>query len=459
RNGVPHVVLPAWQDCYENAARAEWLKIGVYGNKSRAPNISARELSKALLTVMNNPSYKEKSKEIAKLCRTEGRVTAAEKIADLARHPEKANAIHIPQVKKEDLPPLYEIKNKEGMTLVTAQKPRTEAKGAKTPFLKDIAQTTLMTLLSNTWFLLPVLGYSLLLIPRLRLLALLYILYIKYVSTAHKTGTLTHRNDSFRTSWIWKSFASYFPLSLHRSAPLSPRRKYIFGYHPHGVALRGAVGAFAADGANFSALFPGITNTLLMKDTFFYQPLQREYLLSLGASGVSRSSCIKHLTRGGHDERGMGRSITITVGGSREYNIARPGTMGIVVGVRKGFVRVAVETGADLVPVLAFGENELFDVIDRSKSSVGGLVARVWEAAVGHRVAFSKGRWGIFCPHRKPLNVVVGKPIEVTQQRWEPDEKYIDQLHGEYVRQLGKLWDDWRGTFGIERDVRFEVVE
>ncbi|GFF59528.1 diacylglycerol O-acyltransferase 2A [Aspergillus udagawae] len=460
QNGVPHVVLPAWQDCYENAARAEWLGIGVYGNKSRAPNIDAKELSKALSKVMGNTSYKTKALELAKLChKKEGRVAAAEKIVELALNPDKM-AMHMPEVKVEDTTcRLYEMKNRAGMVLQTTQPPETKGKSARVPILRDIKETLVVSTLCNAWFLIPLVGYSLLLVPRLRLFVLLYILYIKYLAKAHKTGTLSLRNDRIRTSWIWKVYASYFPLRLYRSEPLSPRRKYIFGYHPHGIAIRGAIGALAADTAGFSELFPGITNTLLMKDEAFYQPLYREYLLSTGVSGVSRSSCIRHLTRGGHDGQGMGRAITITVGGSREYNIAKPGTMGVVVRIRKGFVRVAVETGADIVPVIAFGENELFDSVDMSSSSVLGLVARVWEWAVGHKVAFSTGRFNIFCPYRRPLNVVVGKPIAVTQQRWDPDQKYIDQLQAKYIRALEKLWDDWRDTFGVDRSVRFEIVE
>jgi hypothetical protein len=456
---VPHVVLPAWQDCYENAARAEWLGIGVYGNKSRAPNIDAKELSKALLKVMGNASYKTKALELAKLChKKEGRVAAAEKIVELALNPDKMAMM--PEVKVEDTKvPLYQIKNRAGMVLETAQHPETKGKSARVPILQDIGQTLVVTTLCSTWFLLPVLGYSLLLIPRLRLFALAYILYIKYVAKAHQAGTLSLRNDTFRKSWLFKVYASYFPIRLYRSAPLSPRKKYILGCHPHGIALRGADGSLAADAVGFSDLFPGITNTLLMKDESFYHPLYREYLLSSGISGVSRSSCIRHLTKGGHDGQGMGRAITITIGGSREYNIARPGTMEVVIRIRKGFVRVAVETGANLVPVIAFGENELFDKLDISSSSLLWPVARVWEWAVGHKVAFSIGRFNIFCPYRHPVNVVVGKPIAVTQQRYEPDQKYIDQLHEEYIRQLEKLWDDWRDTFGTDRSVRFEIVE
>ncbi|KAF9890306.1 hypothetical protein FE257_006221 [Aspergillus nanangensis] len=381
QNGVPHVILPAWQDCYENAARAEWLDIGVYGNKRRAPNIDAGELSQALLKVMRNPRYKNKAVELSRLChRKEGRVAGAEKIVEIAHHPEKM-AIYQPP--------------------------------------DDISE-----------------------------------------STAHSTGTLPLRSNRFRTSSLWQTYANYFPLTLHRTTPLSPRKKYIFGYHPHGVAFRGAMGAFAADpGGAFSSLFPGITNTLLVKDGFFMQPLLREYLLAMGVAGVSRMSCIRHLTRGGVDGQGMGRAITITVGGGREYRIARPGTMGIVVGVRRGFVRVAVETGAELVPVLAFGENELFESVDVTSTWWRRAVAGVWQWVVGHEVAFSKGRFGIFCPLRRPLDVVVGRPISVKQQRWEPEAAYIDQLHGEYVRELERLWKDWRGVFQVDANVEFRIVE
>lgn len=45
----------------------------------------------------------------------------------------------------------------------------------------------------------------------------------------------------------------------------------------------------------------------------------------------------------------------------------QPGTLDLVLLKRKGFVRVALEGGAALVPVLAFGENE-------QVSSMGGAM-------------------------------------------------------------------------------------
>lgn len=321
-----------------------------------------------------------------------------------------------------------------------------------------MAETAIVTLLTNAWFLLPTLGYGLLLIPRLRVIALLYIIYIKFRASAHTTGTLSQRSDRFRASWVWSLFASYFPLNLYRTARLSPQKRYVFGYHPHGITLRGAVGALASEAAGFSHLFPGITNTLLMKDEAFRVPLLREYLLASGLGGVSRESCINHLIRGGFDGRGMGQAITITVGGSREYAIARPGTMGVVVRIRKGFIRVAVETGADLVPVVAFGENELFAPVDVNSSLLKRAIAKTWEAFVRHPVSFATGRWGSFVPYRHPVRVVVGEPIPVVQQRWDQDEKYIDSLQEQYIEGLRGIYNDWKGVFG-DSSIEIEIVQ
>ena len=51
----------------------------------------------------------------------------------------------------------------------------------------------------------------------------------------------------------------------------------------------------------------------------------------------------------------MGRAITIVVGGARESLDAQPHSLRLVLKRRKGFVKLAIRTGADLVPVLAFG--------------------------------------------------------------------------------------------------------
>ena len=60
---------------------------------------------------------------------------------------------------------------------------------------------------------------------------------------------------------------------------------------------------------------------------------------------------------------GQGQSIMLAIGGATESLYAGPGTYDLVLQRRKGFVRIALQTGASLVPVLNFGENELFNTV------------------------------------------------------------------------------------------------
>jgi 2-acylglycerol O-acyltransferase 2 len=203
-------------------------------------------------------------------------------------------------------------------------------------------------------------------IPLLWPILLPYLIYV-LLSNAGTSGQLSHRSEWIRRSKIWSLFAGYFPARLHRTAELEPTRKYIFGYHPHGIISHGAFVAFATEALGFSQLFPGITNTLLTLDSNFRIPLYRDYALRLGLASVSRESCENILSKGGRNGEGMGRAITIVVGGARESLDAKPGSLKLVLKRRKGFVKLAIRAGADLVPVLAFGENDLYDQVDSTK--------------------------------------------------------------------------------------------
>jgi 2-acylglycerol O-acyltransferase 2 len=98
---------------------------------------------------------------------------------------------------------------------------------------------------------------------------------------------------------VWSLFASYFPARLHRTQELPPTRKYIFGYHPHGIISMGAFAAFSTEALGFSQLFPGIKNALLTLDSNFRIPIYRDYALAMGLASVSKESCENLLSKGG----------------------------------------------------------------------------------------------------------------------------------------------------------------
>ncbi|KAF1920179.1 diacylglycerol acyltransferase-domain-containing protein [Ampelomyces quisqualis] len=269
-------------------------------------------------------------------------------------------------------------------------------------------------------------------IPLLWPVLLPYTVYVLF-SNAGTSGELSFRSERLRRLPIWSLFASYFPARLHRSQELEPTRKYIFGYHPHGIISHGAFAAFATEALGFSQLFPGITNALLTLDSNFRYPVYREYALRLGMASVSRESCQNILSKGGQNGEGMGRAITIVVGGARESLDARPGTTRLVLRRRKGFVKMAIRTGADLVPVLAFGENDVYDQLDTDSHPYVHKFQLLVKKLMGFTVPIFHAR-GIFnydvgmMPYRRPINIVVGRPIRVVQDK-HPDNEHINELH------------------------------
>jgi 2-acylglycerol O-acyltransferase 2 len=159
----------------------------------------------------------------------------------------------------------------------------------------------------------------------------------------------------------------------------------------------------------------------------------------------------------------MGRAITIVVGGARESLDAQPYSLRLVLKRRKGFVKMALRTGADLVPVLAFGENDLYDQFSADTHPRIHKFQLLVKKMLGFTVPLFHAR-GVFnydvglMPYRRPLNIVVGRPIKVAQNP-KPGQEEIDRLHEEYVTELERLWDQLKDDFAPNRKDELQIVE
>ena len=292
-----------------------------------------------------------------------------------------------------------------------------------------------------------------------------YLLWINYFSSPGSNGSLRWRTEFIRNNWFWTCFAGYFPAVLHKSEDLPRNRRYLFGYHPHGIISHGAFIAFATEACGFSELFPGITNSLLTLEANFKIPFYRDFALLLGLRSVSRDSCEKLLTTGGSDGMGMGRAITIVVGGARESLEAQPNTLRLILKNRRGFVKLAIRTGADLVPVLGFGENNLYHQLDGNEHPTVRRLQKAMKKWLGWTLPIYFAR-GLFSydvgpmPFRVPLNITVGRRIPVIKQT-SPNEAYVEELHKQYVAELIRIWQQWKDQFlpGCTYDLEFVVQE
>ncbi|KAL4857622.1 Diacylglycerol O-acyltransferase 2 [Chlorella vulgaris] len=258
---------------------------------------------------------------------------------------------------------------------------------------------------------------------------------------------------------LWRACAAYFPARLHRTVELPPGKPYIFCTHPHGILSCGSWLAFATEALGFSSLFPGIDCRVLTLSINFRSILFREYLLLHGVCDVSKHTCLALL--------GAGKSIMIAVGGGTESLFARPGANQLVLRKRKGFIKVALRSGASLVPVYVFGENSTFRTANEQVS--GSLLHRFQRRLTkltGFTVPLFYGTglvlpWG-FLPFPVPLEVVVGEPLEV--ERFSGDEgsaefqALVDRLHARYVAALTELFNSYKEKFA-KGEADLELVE
>lgn len=291
-----------------------------------------------------------------------------------------------------------------------------------------------------------------------------YLLHVIY-SSAAVDGRLRYRSKYFRALPFWTWFAEYFPAQLHKTHDLPPTRKYIFGYHPHGIISHGAFVAFATEALGFSKKFPGITNSLLTLDSNFKIPLYREYVLAAGMGSVSKGSIKNLLRTGGADGMGMGRGVTIVIGGARESLEAQPGTMKLVLKERLGFVKMAIQAGADLVPVIGFGETDLYDQLNKDEHPWVHKFQLFVLRAMKFTLPFMRGR-GVFnydyglMPYRRPLNIVVGKPIKVEASGGINglDAEVVRRVHSQYLEELQRLWETYKDVYMPGRSGEMQLL-
>lgn len=244
--------------------------------------------------------------------------------------------------------------------------------------------------------------YSLLFFPILWPLIAIYIGFMVF-DKSYLNGS--RKLKLFREATIWKWFAEFFPTKIVVEAELDPTKNYIFGYHPHGIISTGAFINFATEATNISKVLPGIDVHLCTLDTNFFIPLYREFHLAMGVISVSKKSILNVLNKG------QGKSCMIVVGGAQESLSASPNKLDLVLKKRLGFVNLAIKTGASLVPVFGFGENQIFNTVMPEKGSILHSFQLKMKQALGFTMPLFHGR-GLFTynygimPKRVPLTVV-----------------------------------------------------
>ena len=296
-----------------------------------------------------------------------------------------------------------------------------------------------------------------------RVTAILMMGYLGYVALFDKSrinGTRYPYLRYFRP-W-WNNACDYLPLKLIKTANLDPEKRYVMGYHPHGIISVGAFCAFATDGAKtlslvgdnkgegdlrgFSSLFPGIDRRVVTLPQNFATPFLREYFLSMGAVNSSKETFRSFLSR-------PGRALIVVAGGAAESMMTQMHTMDLVLERRRGFVREAILANACLVPVIGFGESDLYRVVAADERSWIASLQNLVKRNTGIAMPLFQGRSLFFLdvgvmPVRTPVCVVVGAPIEppalADRKAFRPE---IDHETDKALNKDGEILIEWHEMY------------
>lgn len=273
--------------------------------------------------------------------------------------------------------------------------------------------------------------------------ALLLIMYWSNVmlSTSHKTHGAPWK--WFENGPLVRFVLEWLPVRILRTCKLDSSKRYVFACHPHGVLAfnRAAVG-FSTN-TLWDQAFPGVSFRVLVASAAFYVPVIRELWLWTYCVDASKATAVKVL-------RDLKNSVFVYPGGEREQILTLYQRERVFLSSRKGFVKLAMEEGVDLIPVYSFGESHLY------KHSSYLLDLRLSIAKkFGVAIPFLSGQYGLM-PYRVPITMVFGAPVKVPHIT-KPTAEELDAAHRVYCDALMGLFEKHKAAMGYP-DAKLEVL-
>jgi 2-acylglycerol O-acyltransferase 2 len=219
-------------------------------------------------------------------------------------------------------------------------------------------------------------------------------------------------------------------------------RRVIFGYHPHG--LYPAAACWFHFLPQFNLLFPSVPPPVTLgASVIFRVPILRDVAMWAGARNVSRSTFLKSL-----DERG---AVVLCPGGQAELveHVGGQADNTVTLCTRhKGFIKIAIEKRAHLVPVFCFGESQALTNLWKWKAAQRWTTKRL-----GFPMPFlAVGFKGILpLPVPLPLSFIVGEPLAVPVPGPEGFalEADVNRVHQQYYARVEELFERYKASSGF----------
>lgn len=206
--------------------------------------------------------------------------------------------------------------------------------------------------------------------------------------------------------WIMERARNYFHLTVvHEDeaaiAAAAAAGPVVIALEPHDV-LPFSIFAFS----RYLSLVPGRRAVGLMTGAVFWLPGMKQVYHAVSAGSVSKANFVAELKRGA--------SVTLVPGGVQEVLALEPrerdaGRVNLYLARRRGFLKLALDANAAVVPAYCFGLEETYSAWWPSGPRVAVIARRLGFLPMYYHGVPAYAPLGV--PRPVPLTVVVGAPV------------------------------------------------
>lgn len=246
----------------------------------------------------------------------------------------------------------------------------------------------------------------------------------------------------------WPFFARIFE-ALHEiflfefvidQKQFNPTKRYVFVAVPHGIIPLGSFMAIAY----IRRFLPNLDAKLGVASVLFRMPFLRQFFLWLGCVPASRENLATILER-------PGGKVAIMSGGIAEIFLSCRKREEVYLKRRKGFVRLAIASNAEIVPVYIFGQTKYFDQIATNESVLMRLSRRFAAS-----LTIFWGRYYLPIPYAARTTCVIGEPIKVTALTTSQGDA-VEEIHVAVCDAIQSMHSTYRAASGYPDD-ELEII-
>lgn len=250
---------------------------------------------------------------------------------------------------------------------------------------------------------------------------------------------------------IWtltKPILLYFDYEeIHETSPVNAwdlcikeGKTFLFVLQPHGVISFGGI----CSAANAPPEVNGQLKTAVA-DALLHTPILKHVMGIFGLVSASKKNMIQYMK-----QPGVQGSLVLYVGGMAELFLSSETRERLYLKKRKGFIKLALQQGVDVVPVYLFGNTNVLSVW---KNPVLMGLSRKLQVSL----TYVWGKWGLPIPRDCKILYVSGQPLGMPQIV-EPTQEDIDKWHAKYCEQVTRLFEKYKEKVPEYKHKKLEIV-